>query len=645
MAAWKCQLNPIMTPIRILSPIRKSVFPSTMSERRTKPKKRARRRLALASILASAWFSGCFPNRQSLKVKSLYASSGPAALGELDSDLNQINRNPTPASPCLNDTDYGVSPLDLDLTKLTAETKIDMSLEQAIQIALSNSRVMRDLGGTVLRAPQTSTSTNDPALALTDPRFGEEAALSEFDAILSTSAFFENNDRRLNNRFFGNQGVFKQDLHNYQVGLTKRSATGSTMTVRNLTTYDANNQLSNAIGASAFEQYIESEIRQPLLQGAGTEFNRIAGPGARPGQINGFLIGRVRTDISITDFERSVRDLIADVENAYWDLHFAFRDLEAKVDARDIALVTAKKLKAQAATQGTGDAAQAMEQFYRFESEVIDSVNGRPIDGTRVNNGSSGGTFRGTGGLRVAERRLRLIIGMTINDGKLIHTTNEPTQAPLLYDWASSSGEAVLQREEVRRQRWVVKQRELELIANRNFLKPQLDMIGRYRFRGFGKDLINYEGKSNAVSNLLDGDYQEWQAGVEYTLPVGFRKAHTAVRNAELGLRRDIEILKEQERVVLYGLSNAMNEMKRSFDSMQVQEKRLNEIVRQLNSLQAKWEAGQDPALDVLLETHRRLLDARLRYHQSRIEYALAIRNVEFEKGTLLAFCNVNLSG
>jgi outer membrane protein TolC len=416
------------------------------------------------------------------------------------------------------------------------------------------------------------------------------------------------------------------------------------MSVRNLTTYDAHNQLSNAIGASAFEQYIESEIRQPLLQGAGTEFNRIAGPGARPGQINGFLIGRVRTDISITDFERAVRDLVADVENAYWDLHFAFRDLEAKVDARDIALVTAKKLEAQAATQGTGDAAQAMEQYYRFESDVIDSVNGRPVDGTRVNNGSSGGTFRGTGGLRVSERRLRLILGMTINDGKLIRTTDEPTEAPVLYDWDSSSGEAVLQREEVRRQRWVVKQRELELIANRNFLKPQLDVIGRYRFRGFGKDLLNYEGKSNAVSNLMDGDYQEWQAGIEYTLPVGFRKAFTAVRNSELGLRRDIEILKEQERVVLYGLSNAMNEMKRSFDSMQVQEKRLGEIVRQLNSLQAKWESGQDPALDVLLETHRRLLDARLRYHQSRIEYVLAIRNVEFEKGSLLEFCNVNLA-
>lgn len=568
-------------------------------------------------------------------VESTIPSSGATQLSSSQPllDCNYSNTN-----------QIGSSPLDIDLTSLAPTDTIELTLQQSIEIALQNSRVMRDLGGTVLRSPQGSITRNDPALAFTDPRFGEEAALSEFDATFETSAFFENNDRRLNNRFFGNQGFFRQDLHNYSAAIRKRSAAGGLMSVRNLTTYDSNNQLSNAIGASSFDQILESEVRQPLLQGAGAQFNRIAGPGARPGQINGVLIGRIRTDIALTDFDRGVRDLVADVENAYWDLHFAYRDLEAKVDARDIARITAKKLENQTATQGTGDAAQAMEQYYRFESEVIDAINGRPVDGTKTNNGSAGGSFRGTGGLRVAERRLRLIIGLDINDGKIIRPMDDPTQAPILVDWESSAMEALEKREEIRRQRWVLKQRELELIANRNFLKPQLDLIGRYRFRGFGKDLLNYDDQLDAVSNLLDGEYQEWQAGVEYSLPVGFRKAHAAVRNSQLAIRRDAEILKEQERNILYGLSNSINEMKRAFDSMQLQEKRLVEIVRQLESLQARSESGQDPALDVLLDTHRRLLDARLRYHQTRIDYQLALRNVQFEKGTLLQYCSINLT-
>jgi len=562
-------------------------------------------------------------------------SPGPNQLDPTDPDLQ---------FDCSNSVQAGISPLDVDLTALTPADTLNFSLQECVQLSLENSRIMRDLGGTVLRSPQGSITRNDPGLAYTDPRFGEQAALAEFDATLEASALFENNDRRLNNRFFGNQGLFRQDLHNYSAAIRKRSAAGGLMTVRNLTTYDANNQLSNAIGNSSFDQILETEIRQPLLQGAGTRFNRIAGPGARPGQINGVLIGRVRTDIALTDFEKGVRDLVADVENAYWDLYFAYRDLEAKVDARDIARITARKLENQTATQGTGDAAQAMEQYYRFESDVIDAISGRPIDGTRTNNGSAGGSFRGVGGLRIAERRLRLIIGMEITDGRIIRPADVPAQAPILVDWHSSACQALDRREELRRQRWVIKQRELELIANRNFLKPTLDVIGRYRFRGFGKNLLNSNSDLSATANLLDGDYQEWLAGLEYVAPVGFRKAHAAVRNSQLAIRRDMDILREQERNVLFGLSNAINEMARSYDSMQLQENRLKEIVRQLQSLQARSESGQDPALDVLLETHRRLLDARLNYHQSRIDYQLAMRNVQFEKGTLLPYCSVNLT-
>src|SRR6185295_13578961 len=66
----------------------------------------------------------------------------------------------------------------------------DISLEEAIQLTLANSRVMRDLGGAVVRAPATTRATMDPAIVETDPRTGIEAALSEFDARFQTSIFW-----------------------------------------------------------------------------------------------------------------------------------------------------------------------------------------------------------------------------------------------------------------------------------------------------------------------------------------------------------------------------------------------------------------------------------------------------------------------
>ena len=93
----------------------------------------------------------------------------------------------------------------------------------------------------------------------------------------------------------------------------------------------------------AFDTYVEGKIRHPLPPGAGVEYNRIAGPGAKPGVYNGVLVARIRSDISIADFELGLRDYVSNVENAYWDLYFAYRDLDIKIQARDEALRTWRK--------------------------------------------------------------------------------------------------------------------------------------------------------------------------------------------------------------------------------------------------------------------------------------------------------------
>ncbi|MEN0110684.1 MAG: hypothetical protein AAF805_08160, partial [Planctomycetota bacterium] len=67
----------------------------------------------------------------------------------------------------------------------------DLSLEEAVRFALANARVMRDLGGVVSTPDALVSTVYDPALVFSDPRFGEEAALSAFDARFAAGAFFE----------------------------------------------------------------------------------------------------------------------------------------------------------------------------------------------------------------------------------------------------------------------------------------------------------------------------------------------------------------------------------------------------------------------------------------------------------------------
>ena len=407
----------------------------------------------------------------------------------------------------------------------------DMKLDEAVRLGLENSKVLRDLGGNVLRRPDLAQTIHDPALQATDPRFGMDGALAAFDAQLATRLFAYKNDRAFNNLFAGGGTFFfKQDLDNYVTELSKTTATGAAFALRHHIDYDANNAPANLF-ASYYNVNIEGEFRQPLLQGGGVEFNRIAGPKATPGLVNGVVIARINNDVSTAEFEIGLRDLISNLENGYWDLYYAYRELDSKIAARDTSLKTWRIIHANV-EQGRGysklQEVQALEQYYRFQEEVIDALGGRVVDRTRTFNGSSGGTFRGIGGVQSAERKLRLWIGLPINDGKLIRPSDAPPEARIVFDWNAVMEEALATRPDLRRQQAKVQRYQAELVANRNFLLPQLDVIGRYRWRGFGHDLIgardSLDPYNNAFANLTSGQFQEWELGFEYSMPLGFRR-------------------------------------------------------------------------------------------------------------------------
>lgn len=531
---------------------------------------------------------------------------------------------------------------------LTAAKYWDLTLEETVQLALMNSKVLRDLGGTVVRSPDSSSTSLDPAIQETDPRFGVEAALSAFDAQLESRFLAEKIDRRLNNRFVGNLGLLTGDQWDHDTQIRKRAATGSEFFLRQHMDFERDNNPGNEFPNGAYNVWYEAEARQPLMQGGGLLFNRIAGPDGIPGVYNGVVIARIRTDISLAEFEVALRDFTSNVENAYWDLYYAYRDLDAKRQARDTALETWRQIKALYDVNRRGGEAekeaQAREQYYRFEADLQDSLAGRPLDGTRTNNGSRPGTFRGLPGILVNERRLRLLMGIAPDSETLIRPADEPSAASIVFDWPTVAAEALARRTELRRQRWQVKRREMELLATRNLLLPRLDVVGLYRFRGFGDKLLDPNNNGipfdNAYQDLTTGDFQEWQAGVEFSMPLGFRQAHTGMRNAELRLARERVLLKAQEQEVLYDLSLAVAEMDRAYVVMQTNYNRLVASRQQVAAVRAAYDDDRIELI-ALLDAQRRLAEAESQHYRSRVEYAVAVKNVHFEKGTLLDYLGI----
>lgn len=631
--------------------------------------------LIITVILIPVMFlPGCYLRSQSdvnYSAGELDIPLTPSALDELSITEPTLDPGDDPVA-----ADFG-EPLD-SLDMANEGIYHDLSLQECIEYALEHSKVMRNLGGTVLTFPDTVNTVFDPARQYTDPQFGEEAALSAFDTVWSGQAIYEKNDRAFNNNLIGTNGFLIQDLADIQTQLQKRSATGSIFTFRQTAAFDRNNSVGNRFSdpnravnpinsSDEWNLFLDMEVRQPLLRGAGLEFNRIAGPSTQPGVINGVLVSRVRTDISLAEFETGIRNLISDVENAYWDLYFSYLDFDAKVRARDRALeiLFLQEAEEKAGAETGAASAQAREQFYRFQADALDAVNGRVVDGTRVGNGSTGGTFRNSGGVRIAERRLRLMVGLPINDGQLLRPSDKPIEMPVKFDWGQSVQETMAMRPEIRRQRWIVKQRELELLANKNFLLPSLDLLARYRFRGVGNKLAGGDNpfpspaevrtnsgaagslgqltQTNALADLIGADRQEWQLGLEFSVPIGFRREHAAVRQAELSLAREVAVLGEQKRTTLFTLSNSIADVKRAYQLKTVLLNRYNAVANQVRILNVQLKTGRTQ-MNVVLEAERRMVETEIAYAQAAVEYMLAVRNVHVEKGTYLDNCGILLA-
>ena len=129
-----------------------------------------------------------------------------------------------------------------------------------------------------------------------------------------------------------------QDAAQLDMGLSKTTADGSTLSVSMSTAYDLERNNPTIQFLHDYQTAFQMEIRQPLLQGYGVEYNRIAGPGAIPGFNQGVLIARVNSDIALATFEVSVRNMVSDVETAYWELYYAYRNLDTAVQGRDSSL-------------------------------------------------------------------------------------------------------------------------------------------------------------------------------------------------------------------------------------------------------------------------------------------------------------------
>jgi outer membrane protein TolC len=524
----------------------------------------------------------------------------------------------------------------------------DLTLSQALEMALANNKIIRTAasfttpGNPLLTNPNGVESVYDPAIQETGVLFGArgvEAALSDFDAqlaVTNTAGFNQNIvNSPVQNVGAGAGSVLQQNTDAFNATLTKTFANGGQIQFQDTWNY-LNVNAPGVLFPSSYSGFAKVSYTQPLWAGSGVEFTRIAGVvnsafSAVTGVSQGVAIARINDDVSLGAFEVSALILLRDTENTYWNLYLQYRLYHTAVVAHNSALRSWREAKAKLDIGGaTGftpvDEATARDQLY----------NTRGAAETNLNN------------LYNAETSLRRLLGLPVNDGRIIRPVDEPPIAKFVPDWYSSLTEALTRRPELRTQKWQIKSLELQLRAAKSLVHPQLNFVGSYQVNAFGNDLISQQSQisqpfSSAFASLAEAEQTGWTAGFQFSMPIGFRAAWSQVRQYEIRIAKAREGLAVDEMEIAQELAVAFQNVAVNYQTAQSYFNRRLATERELALYEYQYEVGTT-TLSFVLTAQSNLASAEQSYYTSLVNYAEAIMDLNYRKGTLLDYHNVTLA-
>jgi outer membrane protein TolC len=490
----------------------------------------------------------------------------------------------------------------------------------------------------------------DPAVAGADI----ERALSKFDARWINSITWSKQDQAVLNL---QQSFSNGDSATFSSTLAKPLATGGVAGVTFSTNYQklANPPLNQGFVTlpTSYTPRLQFLFEQPLLQNFGVEINQLnpQHPGSlligglRPSggtTTEGILVTRIRFDQQRAAFDQQINQQLTNVETAYWNLYSAYYNLYAQEETLKQAfdLLSIIRQRFEAGTLAKQDYTQTLGQYWLFREQVLTARQ-------QVLN---------------SERQLRGLLGQnSFSEGTRLVPIDEPTLAPYTPDYFEAANEALANRPELILARHDLKFRQLDLVLQKNQRRPDLRFFSSYDLNGLGSQLDgsrNFQSgvnsttgqpifsPQNALSSLASNQFNSWQVGLRADIPLGFRDANAATRQAQLNVLRSYYQLQDAERKTLEQITQLyrdVNQLNKLIDYRRQRRLALTETLRLNKEL---IEAGnwRVETLFNLLQVQRDAAGAVALEFQAIGQYNAALSQLEFAKGTIQRYNNVSVN-
>lgn len=513
-----------------------------------------------------------------------------------------------------------------------------MSLSEAIRMGVENNSIIRQNAqfmspnNPVMQAADTVPSVYDPIIQNAGVLFGQrgvDASLSDFDPRITNQTKVVRDEQVQNvtinappNNVLANEGV------QYQTRYEQQLLSGGLFGVNNNWNFQQTNQ-PFVLFQSSYTGILGMDFRQPLWAGAGREFVSIAGPLAQRARgfsyVNqGVVIAHINNRLSEIDLQENLQNLVREIGDLYWDLYQNYADYESDRDSAKHAKLLWERAKGREGLDPGVEEAQAEDTYYEAKAREELALSN----------------------LFLNESRFRRLIGVSLDDPRMIYPSDEPREDEVELSRARCLYEALVNRLELTRQKINIHSLELQLIAAKKLVAPRFDFIAGYGLNGFGNRFYDTGGGNfnSALTNIFSGKETSWDVGFEYALPLWLRQEKAQVRQLEFKIVKARSALASQESEIAYELNSVLMTVKRAHSMSKIARRRVRAAKRRVIAAESDYEAG-NKSNDLVLRALTSQTQAQSAYSKSIAEYNKALRDLLFRTGRILPADGISLLG
>jgi outer membrane protein TolC len=335
-------------------------------------------------------------------------------------------------------------------------------------------------------------------------------------------------------------------------------------------------------------------LKQPLLRGFGEDV-----------QTSFLRSSQKQLEAASYQVNSEAANLAADVKIAYWNLVFAWQDIEVQ----KLSLKLARKLLEE--TEAKINAGRlAKVEIYQPQSEVARREE-QLISSERA--------------IGTAEDELKLLL----NSDKWLTSfqpTDQPTTEPVVLDLATIQKNALKNRPDLKAADLLIEAAQFEEKKAKNDIRPDLSLVG-------GVGVAGTSGTyRDSLDNSIDNPDNLWQVGVTFSMPLENRVAKGNYRQAKAGHNRaktNAELLRQQIRKTV---RTTIRDIQLAIKALEATRKTSLATLKRLEAEQAKFASGRSTTFDVLTaqEAYSQALSQQ---NQTSINYANTLAELDRIQG------------